>query len=37
MGKNHFGKYRAMNGLVHYLRYIPCVEIIDVSGLSNKV
>ena len=36
MGKNHFGKYcllRAMNDLVHYLRHIPCVEIVDILSL----
>ena len=35
MGKNPFGKYRpcAINDLVHYLTYISCVEIVDVSSL----
>ena len=33
-GKNHFGKYYlcAMNDLVHYLRYVLCLEIVDVPS-----
>ena len=36
-GNNPFGKSRlcAMNGLVRYLRYIPCVEIVDVHRRSH--
>ena len=37
-GKNHFGKYRpsAMKDLIHFLRYIPCVEIVNLRSLCKK-
>ena len=40
-GKNPFSKYRtrAINGLINYFRYIPCVEVGDVLTylVSEKV
>ena len=40
-GKNPFGKYRtrAINDLIHYFMYIPCVKIGDVMTIlvSEKV
>ena len=38
VGKNNFSVYRlcAMNDQVHYISYIPCVDIFDVPCLYKR-